>query len=76
MTLNPATFANGLAALREGFRAEIGELHKALICAPPGEARVAPDGTIKIFPVRAANKDDHTANEWDEAFGKPSTQVR
>jgi hypothetical protein len=37
---------------------------------------VAPDGTIRIFPVKAAIKADRPANEWDEAFGKSSTQVR
>jgi hypothetical protein len=56
-------------------------LKRALISASDAgvdvdHVEVSPDGTIKIFPVRAANKDAQPSNEWDDAFGKPSTQVR
>jgi hypothetical protein len=37
---------------------------------------VAPDGTIKIFPVRAENKGSHPASEWDQDLAKPAVPVR
>ena len=36
---------------------------------------IGKDGKILIIPA-GAGKDAHPLNEWDEALGKPSTQVR
>ena len=40
-----------------------------------GCVEIGKDGKISIVP-KEATKDDRSANEWDGAFGKPSTQVR
>jgi hypothetical protein len=41
-----------------------------------GRLEIGKEGKISIVPKEEAAKDDRPADEWDEAFGKPSTKVR